>query len=126
MGWIGWVALLIVFIIVGYVAIIGRRRRDITEKKLLRQDYAGAVDWYRKAADQGDPNAQANLGLMYADGLGVPQDYVIALMWFGLAAAGGHAFAAKSRDDVAANMTASQIAEAQRLAREWKSASNSC
>ena len=51
------------------------------------QDYAEAMKWYRKAADQGDDTAQYNLGLMYYNGRGVPQDYVAAHKWFSLAAA---------------------------------------
>jgi hypothetical protein len=50
----------------------------------------------------------------------VPQDYAIAHMWLNLAAAGGAKVAAELRDAVAAKMTPSQIAEAQKLAREWK------
>jgi hypothetical protein len=38
------------------------------------QDDAEAVKWFRKAADQGDPYAQFNLGNMYAEARGVPQD----------------------------------------------------
>jgi TPR repeat protein len=85
------------------------------------QDYEQAVAWYRKAAEQGDALAQNNLGLMYRDGRGVPQDYVRAHVWLNLAASDtGYTEAAKNRDDVAAKMTPAQIAEAQRLAREWK------
>jgi hypothetical protein len=51
------------------------------------QDYAAAVSWYRKAADQGDANAQGNLGVMYAKGQGVPQDYVQAHKWLNLGSA---------------------------------------
>ncbi len=40
----------------------------------VRQDYAEAARWYREAADQGIAEAQNNLGLMYAQGLGVPRD----------------------------------------------------
>jgi TPR repeat protein len=58
---------------------------------------------------------------MYANGHGVPQDYVLAHMWFNLAAATGMVeTAAADRDMVAAKMTPAQIAEAQKLAREWK------
>ena len=53
----------------------------------VTQDYAEAVTWYRKAANQGHAAAQNNLGLLYEDGRGVPQDYVQAHMWFNLAAA---------------------------------------
>jgi uncharacterized protein len=84
------------------------------------QDYAAAANWYRKAADQGDATAQLLLGIMYTNGQGVPQDYVSAHMWYNLGAAAGNQDAAKIRDIVAAQMTPAQIAEAQRLAREWK------
>jgi uncharacterized protein len=89
--------------------------------KSVPQNYAAAVSWYRKAADHGNPIGQHSLGNMYVNGHGVPQDYVLAHMWFNLAAAtGGIDSAAADRDMVAAKMTPSQIAEAQKLAREWK------
>jgi hypothetical protein len=44
-------------------------------------------------------------------------------MWFNLAAAGGNLVAARKRDSIEEKMTLVQIAEAQRLAREWKPAS---
>ena len=91
------------------------------------QDYAAAVTWYRKAADQGEAKAQAILGIMYENGRGVPQDYVQAHKWYDLAAAHfprsdseSRVKAVKNRDSVAPKMTPAQIAEAQRLAREWK------
>jgi len=87
------------------------------------QDYAEAVKWYRKAAGQGNAVAQFELGVMYATGQGVPQDYVLAHMWFNLAAAQGwigFEKAKTNRDIAAERMTREQIAEAQRLAREWK------
>jgi TPR repeat protein len=83
------------------------------------QDYKEAVKWYRKAAEQGDATAQNNLGGMYFDGKGVPPDYVQAHMWFNLAGAAGNDEAVKKRDMVAEQMTPTQIAEAQKLAREW-------
>jgi uncharacterized protein len=90
----------------------------------IPQDHAEAFTWLRRAAHQGNELAQINLGFMYLDGEGVPPDYVQAHMWFNLAAAASKAdklnFAAENRDMVAANMTPAQIAEAQRLARDWK------
>jgi TPR repeat protein len=56
----------------------------------------------------------------YANGAGVPQDYVLAHMWFNLAARQGYPSAEDHRDTLAKKMTPAQIAEAQRLAREWK------
>ncbi len=91
------------------------------------QDYKQALSWYRKAAEQGNAVAQNNLGNMYSSSQGVPQDYVQAHLWSNLAAAGFSAAmvdmrneAADNRDRIAAKMTPAQIAEAQRLAREWK------
>ena len=86
------------------------------------QDYAEAMKWYRKAADQGIAEAQYNLGVIYDNGSGVPQDYVQAHKWFSLAADRGDEDAVQHRDQAAAKMTPAQIAEAQRLAREWKPA----
>ena len=45
------------------------------------QDFAAALIWYRKAADQGDADAQFYLGGMYDNGKGVPQDYAAAVTW---------------------------------------------
>ena len=86
------------------------------------QDYAEAVRWYRKAAEQGEATAQFNLGLMCQRGEGVPQDYVQAHMRLNLAAsrASDQRNYADQRDLLAGKMTAQQVAEAQRLAREWK------
>jgi TPR repeat protein len=91
------------------------------------QDYAEAVKWYRLAAGQGNPQAQYNLGLWYATGEGGALDIVRAHMWFNLAAARFPAsdtrnrdLATKNRDLVAKNMTPEQIAEAQKLARDWQ------
>jgi uncharacterized protein len=84
------------------------------------QDNEVAVSWYRNAAEQGLAEAQYNLGVMYANGEGVPQDYAAAHMWFNLAAASRNRNAVKARDIVAAQLTPAQVAEAQKLAREWK------
>ena len=86
-----------------------------------------AVKWYRRAAEQGIPEAQVNLGVKYYKGQGVPQDYILAHMWLNLAAARYPASAKKNLNDavhykdmVDSLMTPAQIAEAERLAREWK------
>ncbi len=83
------------------------------------QDYAAAVKWYSKAAEQGNADAQNNLGVMYGNGYGVPQGYVEAHMWYNLATAQENETARKNRDIVAKQMTPTQIAEAQKVAREW-------
>ena len=84
------------------------------------QDNQQAYKWYRLAADQGVREAQYDLGVMYENGLFVPQDYILAHMWGNLAAASGSESAVELRNSVEKRMTPAQIAEAQRLAREWK------
>ena len=93
----------------------------------VRRNYAEAVKWYRLSAEQGYAEAQMYLGLNYLMGEGVPQDYVLAHMWSNLAASRfmdyvivDRDWAVKNRDIAASKMTPAQIAEAQRLAREWK------
>jgi uncharacterized protein len=86
---------------------------------VLRDD-GTAANWYRKAADQGLAAALYNLGGLYESGRGVPQDFISAYMWFHLAAAQGQKEAVENRDAVAQSMTPTQIADAQRLAREWR------
>ncbi len=89
-----------------------------------RGDYATALREWRPLAEQGVVVAQYNLGVTYYKGQGVPQDYVQAHMWFNLAVSNLAADADRdkavlNRDIVAYRMTPAQIAEAQRLAREW-------
>jgi TPR repeat protein len=93
----------------------------------VAQNDAEALKWFRKSAEQGHALAQYNLGVMYERGAGALQDYVQAYMWYNLAAAQFSASenesrdsAVKARDFVASKMTSAQIAEAQKLAREWK------
>ena len=82
------------------------------------QDYKEARKWYRLSAEQGDFRAQTNMGLMYANGLGAIEDKVLAHMWWNIAASQGSESAKKNKDILVKEMTASQIEEAQRLARQ--------
>ena len=91
-----------------------------------RGDYAEAFDIFRVLAEKGDhiPAAQFKLGLLYSNGRGgVLQNYVQAHKWFNLSAAQGDMDARMAellRDRLAKKMTPAQIAEAQRLAAEWR------
>jgi len=89
------------------------------------QDYQQALHWYRQAANQGYSSAQNNLGLMYEHGEGTPQDFVQAHKWFNLSASAktdlnDRERSVKNRNRIEGRMSPSQVAEAQRLAREWK------
>jgi hypothetical protein len=85
-----------------------------------------ALYWFHRSAVQGDPTAQYNIGMLYAEGEGVRRDKVQAYKWLSLAAAhfpseeADHRdHAIKNRDAMAATMTGDQIAEAERLTRDW-------
>ncbi len=89
----------------------------------VQQDYSEAVKWYRLAAEQGNAAAQVSLGAMYANGQGVAKDYVLAYLWFTLSATQGDEGveqAVKNLNMLTPLMTPMQIAEAQKLVREWK------
>ena len=58
-----------------------------------RGDYDAAYRGFRPLAEQGDAIAQNNLGYMYDNGKGVPQDYAEAVKWYRLAAGQGYAAA---------------------------------
>ena len=74
---------------------------------------------FEMEARTGRPEALYNLGLAYSTGQGVTQDYVAAHKWFNLAAMRGINEAKSWRNQIAEEMNAGQIAQAQKLAREW-------
>ncbi len=87
------------------------------------KDIPEGVRWTRMAAEQGFAPAQDRLGMCYSKGTGVAKDYVQAYKWLNLAVAKGDARADDARLYLAAverNLTPEQIAEGQRLAREFQ------
>jgi TPR repeat protein len=71
-------------------------------------------------AARGSPEACFDLGLAYSCGTGgVEIDFIEAHKWFNLAALGGNAAGQSMRAEIADEMTAREIAEAQRQARAW-------
>jgi len=92
----------------------------------LPEDHVEAVQWYRLAAEQGVFLAQFKLGLLYALGKGAETDPVNSHTWLTLAASQSpgefREQLAQALEILARAMTPAQIAEAQRLAREWDAA----
>jgi S1-C subfamily serine protease len=84
------------------------------------KDPSKAVKWYLKAAEQGDSDAQYFLGVLYYNGLGVAKDNVEAYKWWLLSSAQGVNI---NLNTIESHITASQRAEGQRLAREFKTRS---
>jgi len=90
----------------------------------LAKDFAQAEHWYRVSAEQGDPYAEASLGILFQFGKGVKPDLVQALMWYEIAIAriipADRGSVVDLRDDIVTSMTAAQIEEARRRAGEFK------
>lgn len=70
-------------------------------------------------AAQGDAEALYDLGIAYSSGSGVDVDLIQAHKWFNLAALAGLDRGHECRAEISEDMTAREIAEAQRLARAW-------
>lgn len=85
----------------------------------VEKNYAEAVKCYRMAAEQNDPTAQNNLGVMCANGQGIEKDYIQAYVYLNLASK-VNPEAARNRDLLEQKMSPQQVAEAQKLTREWK------
>lgn len=93
--------------------------------KGVPKNFKEALKWYRLSAEQGHTVAQSNLATMYFRGDGVPRDFVLAHMWKNIAATSAEGdrqlryfeqLKALTRD-----MTAKQIAEAEKLAKKCTS-----
>ena len=85
----------------------------------LGLSYAAAAKWYGMAANQGLVAAQYSLGLMYASGGGVPENYIGAYLWWTVAKAYGNEQAATKLNVLKPLMSERDILEAQRLASDW-------
>jgi TPR repeat protein len=105
----------------------------------IPQNFALAAYWCQQAAEKGDHSGQLTLGEMYEKGQAVLQGFVTAYMWYNLAATGFSNLssisdekifkrvhsefmerAISARDALARRMTSTQLAEGQRLAKEWR------
>ncbi len=92
---------------------------------MAKQNHRGAGIIAEKigAAQAGDSAALYELGLIYSTGTdGVEVDLIEAHKWFNLAALNGHGPSQTCRAEIALEMTAREIAEAQREARSWLTA----
>jgi localization factor PodJL len=84
-----------------------------------KPDYATAAQWFRKAAEHGVADSQYNLGVLAARGLGTPKSMTDAYKWFALAGAQGDKEAARKRDDVASQMDAATLGQAQAAVKSF-------
>jgi len=77
------------------------------------------MERFEVTAQAGAPDALFELGMLYATGLDVEADLVVAHKWFNLAALKGRGDAISLRREVAEQMSDLEIAAAQREARDW-------
>ena len=84
----------------------------------VEEDWEASNNWYRRAAEQGHPRGQSQLGLIYAIGMGVPQDSITGYMWLELARINGDQNAKAAITSVAERMTADEIERAKERAQE--------
>jgi TPR repeat protein len=77
------------------------------------------LEEFDEASSSADCDELYQLGLAYSTGRGVQPDYVVAHKWFNLAAMRGSREARDYRAELATQMSGAEIAQAQRLAREW-------
>ena len=84
--------------------------------QVVTRNYTEAVKWLRKAAEQGQSDAQYNLGKCYAEGNGVTRNLVEAYKWFNLSSI----IEVEECSQIKQMMSPDQIAEAQRLSREFQ------
>ena len=98
------------------------------QDSVLERNYGESILWFRRAAvEHRDWESMLSLGAMHEIGMGVPEDYALAHMWFNLASFSGNdreqvRIASEARASIAAKMGSYGVIEAQRLAREWDAA----
>jgi hypothetical protein len=85
----------------------------------MEHDYEKAIRIWRQLADQGNDKGMSALASLYFFGVHRERDLVRALKWSGLSVWHSKWPSVGFRDAIAKQMTSAQIAEAQRLAREW-------
>lgn len=89
------------------------------------QSHEQAISWYRKAANQGNNKAQLQLGNNYVLGWGVPKNNKLAFMWYAICLDQTTDTLLIEHlkiylENVKQYMTAEEIAEAKRMAVEWR------
>ena len=90
-----------------------------TPSQRLGIAYVEALKWLTLAAKQGLPDAQYNLGLMYASGAGIPADFVSAYLWWAVAVEYGSQEAREKLFFLEQLMSKADVGRARTLAGEW-------
>jgi TPR repeat protein len=91
----------------------------------VAKDPKKAVEYYRKCAESGNAKAKSNLGRVYAYGIGVDKDVVMAWRWLKESKDAGEVTAVKLLGDLELQMNTVQRTEAERLMDALKEAKKS-
>lgn len=92
----------------------------LTGSNGMARNETAAFKWYYKAAQQGYPPAQYNLGVLFFEGRGIQKDDELAYFWLHLAAATGRKDYMEKRDEAGMELTLLQVAEIKKRAASWK------
>ena len=91
----------------------------------VERDMTKAAEWYRKAADQGDPGAQGTLAMLFSSARACPRATTDAYFWFDLAASAdtpGRDRYIQNRQNVGTRITVNELAAVQERLKKWKAA----
>lgn len=86
----------------------------------VTKDSEESAKWIKLAAEQGLPVAQYFLSAIYINGIGLPKDEIKGIFWMKLAAEAGFEAAQERWAQGASEIPADQMAEVNRMAREWQ------
>jgi TPR repeat protein len=84
------------------------------------KDASEGARWVKEVAEQGNVEAQVLLAALFLTGEGVKKDETAAYMWLSVEGSRGDADAKRLRDILSRHMSSEQIANAEKLAKEWK------
>ena len=84
-----------------------------------KESFEEAYQGFKELSEAGSSVSQYFLGVMFLRGCGALQDFVQAHVWFNIAASKGHAKARTHLEKLTLKMSPEQVAEAQRIARDW-------
>jgi TPR repeat protein len=92
--------------------------------KLERQDYSNAAEWFRKAAEQGLPQAQEQLAALLKKGQGIGEDKFAAYVWMLISTDAGNRRGAKELQSLEPDLGTNQVEQAKAKAREMEGSVN--
>jgi uncharacterized protein len=91
----------------------------VNAQMVIPKDQTAALEWFKKAANQGDVDAQYNLAVMYVNGMGTDKNDLQAYFWTTVSSAKGNKNAQDLNDLIAPRLTPEQKTQANIAAQAW-------